>query len=202
MGGRGGEEGGSRRGEQEEEEKHIERNLATPPEGVDKNKQQPSNNKQRLQPQPQPPTTNRPTDQQPTDHRTNRPTRKRMSWQTQERCWMKDSWRRQEQKRSSSKEKKYMQLCSMQPAFTVWWRNGRTVKNSSRSPKKMDPCGQEKRGNKASNGVVCCCQQVSMHEVWKRQQVQENAWKMHKAEVLVEELVKMEKATYGKDATW
>ena len=43
-----------------------------------------------------------------------------------------------------------------QPAFTLWWRNGKTVKNSRRSQKKS---GQEKRGNEASNGVVCCCNQ-------------------------------------------
>ena len=26
---------------------------------------------------------------------------------------------------------------------------------------------QEKKGNKASNGTVCCCQQVPMSEMWK-----------------------------------
>ena len=32
-------------------------------------------------------------------------------------------------------EKRCMQPCSMQPAFTVLWKNGRTVKSSSRSLK-------------------------------------------------------------------
>ena len=31
----------------------------------------------------------------------------------------------------------------------------------------------KKRGSKTSNGTVCKCQQVSMHEMWKRQQVYE-----------------------------
>ena len=31
--------------------------------------------------------------------------------------------------RSSRKEKKCMQLCSVQPAFLVWWENGRIVQN-------------------------------------------------------------------------
>ena len=34
------------------------------------------------------------------------------------------------------REKKCTQLCSMRPSFTVWWRNGKTVKNSSHSQKK------------------------------------------------------------------
>ena len=34
------------------------------------------------------------------------------------------------------REKKCLQPCSMQPAFTVWWRNGKTVKNSNHSRKK------------------------------------------------------------------
>ena len=64
-------------------------------------------------------------------------------------------------------------FCSTQPVFIAQWRNGKTVKNSSRSQKES---GQEKRGNKASNRMVCCCQEVSMHQVvedavctWKMQ---------------------------------
>ena len=41
-------------------------------------------------------------------------------------------------------------------------------------------CGQEKGGNKASTGMVCCCQQVPMHEMWKRQQVHEYARKIYR----------------------
>ena len=37
---------------------------------------------------------------------------KRMGWQKKEQCWTKDPWRRQEQQRSSRKEKRCMQLCS------------------------------------------------------------------------------------------
>ena len=45
------------------------------------------------------------------------------------------------------REKKCTQPCSMQPAFTVWWKKGRIVLSSSRSQKK----GAD----------------LSMYEVWK-----------------------------------
>ena len=45
--------------------------------------------------------------------------------------------------------------CSMQPAFTAEWKNGRTVKNSSRSQKKSGSSWIIKRGDETSNGVVC-----------------------------------------------
>ena len=53
---------------------------------------------------------------------------------------------------------------------------------------KVNLCGQEKRGSKASNGMVCCCQQVSMHEVWKRHQVHEDAREMPRAEILCQQI--------------
>ena len=37
-----------------------------------------------------------------------------------EQCWMEGLWRRHEQARSSTKEKKFSQPCSMQPAFIAW----------------------------------------------------------------------------------
>ena len=70
-------------------------------------------------------------------------------------------------------EKKCTQLCSMQPDFTVWWRNEKIVKNSSRSQKKSGPLWSRKDRNKGSNGMVRKCQQVSMHEVWKSSKKQE-----------------------------
>ena len=43
-------------------------------------------------------------------------------------------------------EKMCMQLCSVQPAFTALWNNGKTVKRSSnRSRKKSGFCGPEKK---------------------------------------------------------
>ena len=42
----------------------------------------------------------------------------------------------EEQRQSSRSEQRCMQLCSMQPAFTAWWKIGRTVMSSSRSRKK------------------------------------------------------------------
>ena len=58
-------------------------------------------------------------------------------------------------------------------------------------------CGPEKRGNEASNGVVSSRGKVSMHES-KRQQVHEDARKMHRAKILVNKFGKMEKASSGR----
>ena len=58
--------------------------------------------------------------------------------QRQVRCWTKDFWRKRGQKRCSNREMKCMQPCSTQPAFTAWWKNGKTVKSSSRSQKKSE----------------------------------------------------------------
>ena len=60
---------------------------------------------------------------------------KTMSWQRREQCWMKDLWRKQRQKQFNKREKRCTQPCSVQPAFAVWWRNGKIVKNSSGSQK-------------------------------------------------------------------
>ena len=54
-----------------------------------------------------------------------------VSWQRQERCWMKDSWRRPEQKRFSRNEKRCTQPCSTQPAFHCMveeWKDFEEVK--------------------------------------------------------------------------
>ena len=42
----------------------------------------------------------------------------------------------EKQRQSSRSEHRCMQLCSMQPAFTAWWKIGRTVMSSSRTRKK------------------------------------------------------------------
>ena len=62
----------------------------------------------------------------------------------------------------------------------------------------MDFRGPEKRGDEASNGVVCGSHQVSMHEVCKRQQVHEDARNMHRADVLVRKIGKMENVSPGR----
>ena len=59
---------------------------------------------------------------------------------------MKDSWCRHEQERFSGNEKRCTQPCSMQPAFIAWWRNGKTVKNSSRRMKRDRKQGIERNG--------------------------------------------------------
>ena len=53
-------------------------------------------------------------------------------------------------------EKRCMQPCSMQPAFTALWKNGRTVKSSSRSRKKSGPSWTRKarRRNIERSGVL------------------------------------------------
>ena len=50
--------------------------------------------------------------------------------------------------------------------------------------RKVDLSGQEQRGNKASNGMVCRCQQVPMPGMWKVQQVHEDARKMYRPKYL------------------
>ena len=54
--------------------------------------------------------------------------------------------------------------CNMQLDSTAWWMNGKTEK---------------KKGNEASNGVVCCNQWESMHEVRKKQQAHDEARKVY-----------------------
>ena len=48
-----------------------------------------------------------------------------------------EGWRHfEEQRQSSRSEQRCMQHCSMRPAFTSWWKIGRTVMSSRRSRKK------------------------------------------------------------------
>ena len=57
---------------------------------------------------------------------------------------------------------------------------------------------QKKRGDETSNGVVRGNQQVSVHEVWKKQQIQKDAKKMHRTKICVWEFWKMVKASIGR----
>ena len=97
---------------------------------------------------------------------------------------------------SGRNEKRCTQLCSVQPAFTVWWSNGKIVKNSRRSRKKGFR-GSEKR-DEASNGRVRGNQQVSVHEVWKKQQILEDVRKMHRTFFLSIFSLEMVKASNGR----
>ena len=54
---------------------------------------------------------------------------------------------------------------------------GRNRGNQAMAKRKVDLCGQEMRRNEASNGMVCCCQQAPMREMWKGPQVHEDARK-------------------------
>ena len=65
------------------------------------------------------------------------------------------------------------------------------MKNSSRSQKKkVDFREQGKGENNAQNGV-CYRQQVSVHEMWKRQQVHDDVRKMYRTEIFGQEFGKM-----------
>ena len=72
----------------------------------------------------------------------------------------------------------------------------------------MDLCGQQKRGNKAPNGVVCHSKEVSVHDMWKRHQEFEGGKKMCGTKVVdeghktqVQKMVKFENGTtwHGKN---
>ena len=78
---------------------------------------------------------------------------------------MEDVWRWKEQARSSREEKKCMQPGRMQPAFTVWWKNEKVVKNLSPSQKKKKDLREKaRRGKETSDGVVCNSKQISVPE--------------------------------------
>ena len=66
------------------------------------------------------------------------------------------------------------------------------------SQKKMEFHGKEKGGNEASYGVVCGVEEIRMREVWKRQQVHDDARQIHRAEIHGKEFGKMEKVTHGR----
>ena len=46
-----------------------------------------------------------------------------------------------------------MQDCTVQAAFTVWWRNGKILKAQTKAKRKMGFCQQKRGNNEASHGV-------------------------------------------------
>ena len=102
---------------------------------------------------------------------------------------------RQEQRQLSRSEKRCTQFCSVRPVFHCLVEEWKDCEELKPQPKER-LAFVEKRGSKASNGMVCTCQQVSMHGIWKRQQVNESTRKMHRAKILVKELGKIGKATF------
>ena len=46
--------------------------------------------------------------------------------------------------------------------------------------------------------MVCGSRKVSVHEMWKRKQINEDARKMHRTEIPVKKFGKMRKATFGR----
>ena len=72
--------------------------------------------------------------------------------------------------------------------------------------RKVDFLGPEK-GYETSNGVVSGSQQVSMREVWKRQQIHEEAKKMHRTQIFVKHFWEIGKpitqeVTIGRKSGW
>ena len=51
--------------------------------------------------------------------------------------------------------------------------------------------------NEASNRVVCGSRQVSMHEMWKRKQIYEDAREMGRTKIHVKKFGKMERRHLG-----
>ena len=47
---------------------------------------------------------------------------------------MEEVWQRSEPAQFSREERRFTERCNMQPAFTVWWRNGKIVKNLTKNP--------------------------------------------------------------------
>ena len=101
---------------------------------------------------------------------------------------MKDAikWQRSEPEQSGREERRrFTQPCSTLPAFTVWWRNGTTVKNLSPSQKRSGPFVNKKGGgNEASCGVVCDCKQISLYEIREKQEQEAQKAKKPKAKAL------------------
>ena len=123
-------------------------------------------------------------------------TRKRMSWQRKERCRIKGLMT---QTRAKTLQQEREEVCAaLQYAASFHWlvEEGKACEELKPQPKDKWTLMDKKRKETASNGVLRCCQQVSMHEMWKRQQVHENARNMHRAEVLVKDLGELENATF------
>ena len=48
---------------------------------------------------------------------------------------MEQRWRKSEPVQCSREERRFMRRCRPQPAFIVWWRNGKTVEELRPKPK-------------------------------------------------------------------
>ena len=75
-----------------------------------------------------------------------------------------------------------MQLCSTQLSLLSGRMEG-LWRAQAEARRKVDVRGPQNRGDETSNGVVSVSQQVSMHEVWTKQQVHEDARKMRRTKM-------------------
>ena len=64
--------------------------------------------------------------------------RRLMSWQKQKQCWTKGLWQKPRAETVHRKERRCMQHCSMRPASTAWYNNGRTVRAQANAERKVD----------------------------------------------------------------
>ena len=77
------------------------------------------------------------------------------------------------------------------------------MKNSSRSRKKSGFSWiRKKRGDETSNGVVRGNQQVSVHEVLKKQQIHEDARKMHRTNNFCQQILENGESVNWEVTTW
>ena len=77
---------------------------------------------------------------------------------------------------------------------------GRTVERlfgaQAQTERKSGFRGKEKRESEASNRVACG--RVSVHEMWKRKQIHEDASKMYRTKIPEKKIGKMVKTTFGR----
>ena len=74
-------------------------------------------------------------------------------------------------------------VCSQFHCLVEEWKDCEELKPQ---PKERWTFSDKKR-EETVHRSECCCQQESVHEMWKKQQVHENARTMYRAEVLVKE---------------
>ena len=109
--------------------------------------------------------------------------RTRMSSERQERCWTKGSWRRQEQNTVQQERAEVYAALQYAASFHCLVKEQKDFEELKPQPKEQWTCGQAKRGNTASNGMVCFS--VSKYrclKMWKRQQVHEDGRSMYRVE--------------------
>ena len=93
---------------------------------------------------------------------------KRMSWQKQ--AMLCEGFTAEARAKTVQQvRKRCTQPCSMQPVFTVLWRNGKTVKNLSQSQKKSEFSLTKRVRTRSIVRSGVQKRKISVYEMWKRQ---------------------------------